>query len=493
MNRNLLCIILVLLVTSNVTLANEEFIYEIDGESYTLEEPITIVLNGKIIELEEPALIYKSRTIVPMKFLFNELGYDVSWQAETRTVTAIRGKEEIKLQIENKEILINSETITSDVKPVIINNRTYIPLNLVTTGSGAKVEWLEETRTVSVEKKLDELNVFYGRSSISNYTKLFESEKLGQVDSIGYAWSRIEFNQGEVILNTTSLGDNLMYYPQGHEYVTKDIIKTKLLNVYCDSNYENIFAQKDELIKEITNSILKPRSDDPKFDGVIIDFEVMNSKHFEDYLDFIKRLKVELEKNNKVLHVAIQARNSYSYDELIKHVDRLILMLHDYESKDGVIFNYSKNYVEQAITPIEKVESDLELILNQIDTYSEKSKIVLQLNLAVVQWQGEEGFESKRYTPSYSKLIERMEKLTSNDFFFDEKSKNPYLYYTDEDNLVNTVWYENEESIQAKIDLVYKYKLAGLSIWQLANIPFSETVDLKEYELELWEKIIENY
>lgn len=499
MSKKIFSVLFMLLFVTSVSYAEDSIIFEVEGETFTMEEPVNVLINNELIQFEEQPYIYKSRTIVPMKFFFNELGYDISWDGETRTVTGNRGDKIIKLQIGSNNVNINGEVVVTDVPAVIINSRTYIPLSVVAMGSGASVNWNGETKTVLVKQKLENLNMFYGRSSLSNYNALLQNNELRHVDSIGYAWSRVEFEEGKVILNTSSVNNNLMFYPEGHEYVTNNEVESKLLNVYFDGRYEDLFSQKDGLISEITKAILKPKLNDPRFDGVIIDFELMNEKYFPSYLEIIKALNVELKKAGKLLYVAVQPRTGFDYNQLVKNVDFVILMLHDYESKDKIILNFNQNYVNQPITPIIRVESDLKMVMDQIKTLSDRSKISLQLNLAVVQWQGKSLYEVKRYTPSYFQLMVRMKKLPLGSFLYDEVSRNPYLQYQDENNLYNTIWYENESSIQAKLDLIFKYKLGGVSLWQIANIPLNDEIDDKnqllidKYDLNLWKKIMENY
>jgi spore germination protein YaaH len=85
-----------------------------------------------------------------------------------------------------------------------------------------------------------------------------------------------------------------------------------------------------------------------------------------------------------------------------------------------------------------------------------------------------------------------MEQLSFDAFNFDEVAKQPYVQY-ESDSMVNTIWYENENSISEKIKLIYDYDLGGLSVWQLGNMvnDVDETVSEK-YQLNIWEKIMEN-
>jgi spore germination protein len=51
---------------------------------------------------------------------------------------------------------------------------------------------------------------------------------------------------------------------------------------------------------------------------------------------------------------------------------------------------------------------------------------------------------------------------------WDEPSQSPYLTYT-EDRHEHAAWFENEESIRVKAELVSKYHLAGIAVWALGQ------------------------
>ena len=52
---------------------------------------------------------------------------------------------------------------------------------------------------------------------------------------------------------------------------------------------------------------------------------------------------------------------------------------------------------------------------------------------------------------------------------FDSVSQSPYFYYKDNDQNLHVVWFEDARSIQAKLNLVDKYKLGGISFWTIMN------------------------
>ncbi len=96
--------------------------------------------------------ITKDRTMLPIRFVAENLGADVAWDAETRTVTITDGETTIKLTIDSDVALVNGEEVKLDSEAHIENDRTYIPVRFVAESLKAKVFWNEKTQNVTIVK-----------------------------------------------------------------------------------------------------------------------------------------------------------------------------------------------------------------------------------------------------------------------------------------------------------------------------------------------------
>ncbi len=90
-------------------------------------------------------VIVDNRTMVPIRVITEALGGAADWNEATRTVT---------LRIDGKILRMTiDQTITGfDAAPVIINSRTYVPIRYVAEALGANVEWLADTQQIIIEK-----------------------------------------------------------------------------------------------------------------------------------------------------------------------------------------------------------------------------------------------------------------------------------------------------------------------------------------------------
>ncbi len=119
---------------------------------------IKVVYNDKAIDFDVPPQIINDRTMVPLRAIFEAIGATVSWDGETRTVTAEKDGVKISLTIDVAEIVKNDQKIALDVAPVIVNDRTLVPVRAICESFGSTVDFDAENLTVIIadEAKADD-------------------------------------------------------------------------------------------------------------------------------------------------------------------------------------------------------------------------------------------------------------------------------------------------------------------------------------------------
>ncbi len=115
-------------------------------------------VGGKIVTNDVAPIIYNDRTMLPARFVAEELGATVGWNPAERKVT-ITGKHlktgekiTITMNIEMKTAYINGKAVRMDTVPFIRNNRTYTPVRFIAENLGAKVEWSAATSQAIITK-----------------------------------------------------------------------------------------------------------------------------------------------------------------------------------------------------------------------------------------------------------------------------------------------------------------------------------------------------
>lgn len=126
-------------------------------------QPIQIYVNDELIPSDVEPTIMNDRTMVPIRVISENLGAEVVWNKNTRTVTVIYGSMHLALPIDSDHAVMNEMKIPIDSPAVILNERTMVPLRFIGEAMGVDVEWINETRSVIVTggKPLNFLAVTY--------------------------------------------------------------------------------------------------------------------------------------------------------------------------------------------------------------------------------------------------------------------------------------------------------------------------------------------
>lgn len=80
-------------------------------------------------------------TLIPLHLISTALGYKVDWNQTTKKVTITKDSDKIVLTVGNKNAVVNGKTVAMDTKAQVYNNRTYIPLRFIGENMGATVEY----------------------------------------------------------------------------------------------------------------------------------------------------------------------------------------------------------------------------------------------------------------------------------------------------------------------------------------------------------------
>ena len=97
-------------------------------------------------------IIRNDRTMLPARFVAENLGAVVKWDNDTRTVTITKDDITIIITIDSQTALVNGAAIVLDSPAFIENDRTYTPLRFIAEKLGADVKWNGETQEVTITK-----------------------------------------------------------------------------------------------------------------------------------------------------------------------------------------------------------------------------------------------------------------------------------------------------------------------------------------------------
>jgi hypothetical protein len=119
----------------------------------TVTRPVTVYLDGVDLFFESDPVIVHERTMVPMRKIFETLGATVDWDDSARTVSAAGGGTDLQLTIDSDVAYVNGAEIRLDAAPFIQDDITFVPLRFVSEAAGADVSWDGALRRVLITQR----------------------------------------------------------------------------------------------------------------------------------------------------------------------------------------------------------------------------------------------------------------------------------------------------------------------------------------------------
>lgn len=107
-----------------------------------------MIVDGKSHILDTPPILHNQRTLLPIRSVVNAMGGQVEWDAETKTVIIAKENTIILFVIDSVVAFVNEVPHILDVPPILYNSRTMLPIRFIAENLGYGVEWEDETRTV---------------------------------------------------------------------------------------------------------------------------------------------------------------------------------------------------------------------------------------------------------------------------------------------------------------------------------------------------------
>ncbi len=135
-----------------------EFLKFHKGSSVMLlstKEPLAIHDGEKIVP-QSPAVIRDGSTLTPARFVAERFGANVEWIAEERKVVITKDDTRIELVIDSKTALVNGEQKELAYPACIIDDYTYTPARFVAENLGCTVDWDAQTKMVFITSSFEE-------------------------------------------------------------------------------------------------------------------------------------------------------------------------------------------------------------------------------------------------------------------------------------------------------------------------------------------------
>lgn len=203
-----------------------------------------------------------------------------------------------------------------------------------------------------------------------------------------------------------------------------------------------------------------------QYAGLDIDFEYIYPSDREAYNSFLEKVSNRIKPLGYILTTAIAPKISATQQGTLYEA-------HDYPvhgriADHVIIMTYEWGYTygpPQAVAPIDQVERVLRYAVSAIPS----QKILMGMPNYGYDWVLP--YQSGTRATSLSNLqAMNLAINTGSTIRFDETAQAPYFNYYDESGRRHIVWFDDARSITARLKLVEKYNLGGVSYWTINRL-----------------------
>lgn len=114
------------------------------------ESDIKVLFNNQPVDFDAKPYEKDGRTLVPFRKILEAFGTEVSWDESQQIISATKRDAEIYLKIGVNYAYVNGSKVQLDVPPEITEDRTFVPLRFISENMGAEVNWDALSNTVGI-------------------------------------------------------------------------------------------------------------------------------------------------------------------------------------------------------------------------------------------------------------------------------------------------------------------------------------------------------
>ncbi|MBT2290030.1 TraB/GumN family protein [Paenibacillus albidus] len=130
------------------------FVFATGAQAQAAAPSVNIMLGEKQLTFDNGQPFFENATtLIPVKSFLEGLDYKLSWEAETSTLHASKGELSFALRRDNNQAMANDEAHQLTVAPKIVNGTLYAPLRFLAENAGYRVGWDAKNRAAALEQQ----------------------------------------------------------------------------------------------------------------------------------------------------------------------------------------------------------------------------------------------------------------------------------------------------------------------------------------------------
>ncbi|MXO76646.1 copper amine oxidase [Paenibacillus sp. OT2-17] len=338
-------------------------------------DDIKVIINGVTQQYTQSPVVSQNTTLVPLRGVFESLGAKVDWDSKAKKVTASKNNDTLTLNVGSKLAYKNSNPVQLDAATQIQKGQVLVPLRFVSQSLGAKVNWDQSTRTITISNQADgsttgEANSLSSKPLTAPVTNVTydtyyndslaydDAVKLAIADSTTVKTAATNIDQAGKIMKEA--GKNIDFVPaeagdEGQDKAFKGYAQTNLNYEAAKKNLDMTKEGIEYNVKDLYNKLLQKQN--------AVKLAALNIEDAE------RKLKVaQIKRDNQMSsdYEVTQATNQLTQNQAAlekakKDLDSAYVSLNQvigykpeqrYELKDKPVYSEFKDNVETKVSQV---------------------------------------------------------------------------------------------------------------------------------------------
>ncbi|MGW8958280.1 stalk domain-containing protein [Paenibacillus sp. NPDC055715] len=336
---------------------------------------IKVIINGVTQQYTQAPVVSQNTTLVPLRGVFESLGAQVDWNSKAKKVTASKNEDTLTLNVGSKLAYKNSAPVQLDVATQIQKGQVFVPLRFVSQSLGAKVNWDQATRTVTISNQAvgstnGKANSLSSKPLADSVTKVTydtyyndtlgydDAVKLAIADSTSIKTVENSIDQAGKIMKEAGKDINFVPAEAGVEASDRAFKGYAQTNLNYEAAKKNLDMTKEKIqynVKDLYNKLLQKKN--------AVKLAALN---IEDAKLKLKVAQIKRDNQMSSDYEVTQAtnlvtQNQASLDKAKKDLDSAFVALNQligykpeqrYELKDKPVYSEFKSNVETTISQV---------------------------------------------------------------------------------------------------------------------------------------------
>lgn len=174
------------------------------GTIQAKSENIAVTVNGRALLLDVAPVMKENRVLVPFRAIAEALEVSVYWDDANRTVQADTGLVSLSMPVDSKTVTVNGKEQEIDVPALIVDSRTMVPIRVFSEIFAAQVLWVQESHTVEITKELSKPEKYvYGYYFVAP-GDIYDNS-MNSLSGYAYKWYTMDENGALITRNTSGI------------------------------------------------------------------------------------------------------------------------------------------------------------------------------------------------------------------------------------------------------------------------------------------------